>query len=357
MKRPPGGSPGRIVVRAPNWLGDLMMATGALGAILDRWPSAAVDLVVRAGHEPLPLPQRGRVVPFDHRVTSAGVFGASLRREGYDRFYVLPPSFSSAWMAYRSGAPERVGYRGQFRRPLLQPALEHRAPERSVHLAREYLDLIDPAFELEHHPPRLDASSAWVDRHLGRICRGLPERFVALAPGAVYGPAKSWPAERYRELAAGLRARAGLPVVLLGTGDEHALAEQVRAGGEGILNWCGTTDVPGLVAVLSRAALLISNDSGAMHVMAALRRPQVAIFGSTSPAWTGPLNPKATVVALGLPCSPCFERTCRYGHYDCLRGVTAEQVLERSLALLPGGGVSARAPDRASLSRDEGDRA
>jgi heptosyltransferase-2 len=348
MKRTPEGSPGRIVVRVPNWLGDLMMATGALRAILERWPSAAVDLVVRAGHEALPVPGRGRLIPFDHRTTSAGVFGASLREAGYDRFYVLPPSFSSAWMAYRSGVPERVGYRGHFRGPLLRPALAHRAPERSVHLAREFLDLIDPAFELDRFPPRLDVSSTWAAGHLERICRELPERFVALAPGAVYGPAKAWPAERYRELAAGLRARAGVPVVLLGTSDEHALAEQVRAGEEGVLNWCGTTDLPGLVAVLSRAELLVSNDSGAMHVMAALRRPQVAIFGSTSAAWTGPLNSKAAVVDLGLPCSPCFARTCRYGHYDCLRTVTAKQVLERSLALLQDGGAPALPPDRAS---------
>ena len=334
MKNAPVGNPGRIVVRAPNWLGDLMMATGVVRAILERWPEASVDLVVRAGHEALPLPRRGRVIPFDHRAISAGTFGASLRATGYDRCYVLPPSFSSAWMAWRSGVPERIGYRGHFRGPLLRPAIAHRAPARSVHLTREYLDLIDPALELDCYPPRLDLPGPWVAEQLARICRELPERFVAIAPGAVYGPAKAWPAERYRELACGLRDRAGVTVLLLGTSDEHALAEQVRNGEAGILNWCGTTDLPGLVAVLSRAALLVSNDSGAMHVMAALRRPQVAIFGSTSPVWTGPINEKASVVALSLPCAPCFARTCRYGHYDRLRNVTAEQVLGQALALL-----------------------
>jgi heptosyltransferase-2 len=334
VKGSSGGTPGKIVVRAPNWLGDLMMATGVLRAILERWPAASVDLVVRAGHEAFPLPKRGRVIPFDHRVISAGTFGAFLRETGYDRFYVLPPSFSSAWMAWRSGVPERIGYRGHFRGPLLRPAIAHRAPARSVHLAREYLDLIDPALELDCYPPRLDLPGDWVAELLSRICRELPERFVALAPGAVYGPAKAWPAERYRELASDLRDRTGLPVLLLGTGEEHALAERVRNGEEGILNWCGTTDLPALVAVLSRAALLVSNDSGAMHVMAALRRPQVAIFGSTSPVWTGPINEKASVVTLGLPCAPCFGRTCRYGHYDCLGRITAHAVLEAALALL-----------------------
>ncbi len=321
------------MVRAPNWLGDLMMATGTLRAILERWPDAAVDLVVRAGHEELPLPRRGRVMAFDWGKAPPGRFGAALRGAGYDRFYVLPPSFSSAWMAFRSGVPARVGYRGQWRRALLRPALAHRAPARSVHLAREFLDLVDPALELDCYPPRLDAPPAWVAERLARICRELPGEFLALSPGAVYGPAKAWPAERFRELARLLRGRTGLPVVLLGTGAEHALGEQVRAGEPGVLNWCGATDLPGLVAVLSRAALLVSNDSGAMHVMAALRRPQVAVFGSTSPVWTGPLNPRAAVVSRNLPCSPCFARTCRLGHTDCLAQVSPAEVLEAAFAL------------------------
>jgi heptosyltransferase-2 len=311
-----------------------MMGTGILRAIVERWPAAAVDVVVRAGHELLPLPRRGRIIPYNPDTAAPGAFGASLRQTGYDRFYVLPPSFSSAWMAWRSGATERVGYRGQFRGPLLRPALQPRSPARSVHLTREYLDLVDPALELECYPPRLDLPGDWAGQQLARICRALPERFVAIAPGAVYGPAKAWPAEHYRELARALRDRAGVPVVLVGTAGERTLAEQVRGGAEGILDWCGATDLPGLVAVLSRAALLVSNDSGAMHVMAALGRPQVAIFGSTSPVWTGPVNAKATVVALGLPCAPCFSRTCRFGHYDCLKRVSPAAVGEAALALL-----------------------
>ena len=334
VKSVPVGNPGRIVVRAPNWLGDLMMATGVLRAILERWPAASVDLVVRAGHEALPLPRRGKVIPFNPGTISSGAFGASLRTAGYDRCYVLPPSFSSAWMAWRSGVPERVGYRGHLRGPLLRPAIAHRAPARSVHLAREYLDLIEPELEIDCYPPRLDLPGDWAAERLARVCRELPERFVAIAPGAVYGPAKAWPAERYRELARGLRDRTGAPVLVLGTSDERALAEQVRNAEPGILNWCGTTDLPGLVAVLSRAALLVSNDSGAMHVMAALGRPQVAIFGSTSTVWTGPVNARAAVVTLGLPCAPCFARTCRYGHYDCLRQVKADEVLKTALAIL-----------------------
>jgi heptosyltransferase-2 len=322
----------RIAVRAPNWLGDLMMATGALRALLDRRPDATVDLIVRASHAGLPLPHRGRLIPYDEDRISPGAFGAALG--GYDSFYVLPPSFSSAWMAFRSRAPQRVGYRGQLRGPLLCPAVTHRAPARSVHLAREFLDLVDPSLGLDRYPPRIDVPPAWAAAQLARICRDLPERFVAISPGAVYGPAKAWAAGRYAELARELRARTGLAVLVLGTAAEHDLGERVRAAGEGILNWCGATDLPGLVAVLERAALLVSNDSGAMHVTAALGRPQVAIFGSTSPVWTGPVNAKATVVSVPQPCAPCFARTCRFGHMDCLGQVTVRRVLDAALALL-----------------------
>ena len=123
-------------------------------------------------------------------------------------------------------------------------------------------------------------------------------------------------------------------MVIVGTAGEHALGEAVRDGAPGVLNWCGATDLPGLVAVLARAALLVSNDSGAMHVAAALRRPQVAIFGSTSPAWTGPLNPRAAVLTRALPCAPCFARDCPLGHADCLGKIPVEEVRDAALALL-----------------------
>lgn len=309
------------------------MSTAFLRAVLEFHPEASVDVIIRSPFASLPLPCRGRLIPFDERRKSAGAFGLSLRAAAYERFYVLPPSFSAAWMAWRSRAPERIGYRGEFRSPLLRPAFRHRERPRRVHLVREYLDLLDETLEIEDHPPRLEPPEAWVAEELRRIGRPLPERFAALAPGAIYGPAKEWPAGRYRELTRELASRSGLPIIILGTKEEAALGEEICEE-EAVLNWCGVTDLAGLVAVLARAALLVSNDSGAMHVMAALKRPQVAVFGSTSPAWTGPLNSWAEVVTRREPCAPCFSRTCRYGHYRCLREIAADEVLNKALALL-----------------------
>jgi len=194
----PGGSPPRIVIRAPNWLGDLVVATGFISVVLEREPKATVDLIVPAGLEMLPLPHRGRIHIFDRRRCSAGAFGASLRAEDYDRFYILPPSFSAVWMAWRSGTPERIGYPGQFRSLLLRPSVSRRNPPRGVLLHREYLDLLDPTLDPDLHLPRLDLSESWTDAHLSGIHPQLPKLFLAVAPGAIYGPAKAWPAANTR---------------------------------------------------------------------------------------------------------------------------------------------------------------
>ncbi|MBI3991787.1 MAG: lipopolysaccharide heptosyltransferase II [Candidatus Lambdaproteobacteria bacterium] len=325
--------PSAIVVRTPNWLGDLMMCTGFLRALLARFPDVPVDLIVRQGFEVLPLPQRGRVLPYDRR-EGPGAFGGRLRARGYSHFFVLPPSFSAAWMAWRSAVPWRVGFRGQGRGKLLRPALRDDAAPRSRHLALEYLHLLSlwgvPA---ETPPaPHLPVDEAWCAAHRPGELAG-PAPYAVLAPGAEYGPAKQWPLAGYGALARGLSA-AGVRVVVVGLDKDAAAAAEILAGVPGGMNLCGRTNLAALVATLAGTALLVSNDSGAMHVAAALGRPQVALFGSTSPAWTGPLNARARVFYRGLSCSPCYARTCPLGHTNCLHQIDAGEVQEAALELL-----------------------
>ncbi len=339
MDTPPASAaasadPAAILVRTPNWLGDLVLSTGFLRAVLSRFPRARVDVVVRQGFEALPLPCRGEVLPYDKSRQGAGAFGRSLRAGGYTHTFVLPPSFSSAWMAFRSGIPQRIGYRGQGRGWLLRPAREHRFPPRSVHLLAEYLDLLAPwlAARPDQFPPRLEVNPDWVAARLPPAAAGLPPH-VVLAPGAEYGPAKQWPPEHYRALARAL-ADSGWPSVVVGLPKDRALGDQILAGLPGGLNLCGQTTLVQLVAVLARATLLVSNDSGAMHLAAALGRPQVALFGSTNPAWTGPINPGAAVLYRQEPCSPCYGRTCKFGHTRCLVELRPEGVAEQAQSLL-----------------------
>jgi len=331
-------APTSIVIRAPNWLGDLLISTAFLQAVLERFPGIPVDVIVPRAFQALPLPHRGRLLPFDRTTDSPGRMGRRLRGRGYSHFFVLPPSLSSAWMAFRSSVRNRIGYRGQFRGWLLRPALAHRFAPRSVHLSREYLGLLRPWVDLDgaEFPAHLPLPPGWAEGHLPRGLAEMERRgepYVVLAPGAEYGPAKQWPAESYRETAAALH-RAGRRVVVAGLAKDRPMGETIVAGLDGALNLCGETGLEALVALISRAGLVISNDSGAMHLAAALQRPQIALFGSTNPAWTAPLNPKAHVVTRAEHCSPCYARSCPLGHTRCLRELAPGPVIEKAIALL-----------------------
>jgi heptosyltransferase-2 len=326
--------PSAILVRTPNWLGDLLMSTAFLRALLSRFPDVRVDLIVRRGFEVLPLPHRGEIFPYDKAVQGPGAFGKGLRGRGHSHFFVLPPSLSSAWMALRSGVPHRIGYGGGGRGLLLRPALHYGHSHRSVHLVTEYLGLLRPFGMVpdSKHLPGLEVSEGWIAEHIPSVLAAA-HQYVVLAPGAEFGPAKQWPLAHYAALAAGLR-EAGKRVVVAGLAKDRDAAAEILAGDGDGLNLCGETDLPALVALLARAGLLVSNDSGAMHLAAALQVPQVALFGSSNPSWTAPLNPKAEVVYRGLDCSPCYKRTCPLGHTDCLREISPTEVLEHALILL-----------------------
>ncbi len=305
-----------------------MMATAFCQAVIEQFPKAQVDLIVKKGFENLPLPHRGEILPFNRARQKSGRFGVELRERGYDRMYVLPPSFSSAWMAWRSQIPERIGYAGELRSALLRPALQSDWQPRSRHLVEEYLDLLGEQTPPSPIFPRLLLTEEWCAQHLQALPE-LPEPFAALAPGAIYGPAKQWPAEAFHETVRLLReANPQLELLILGTPTDQALGESIAANLEGAHNWCGRSNLPQLVAILSRAQWLLSNDSGSMHIMAALQRPQVAIFGSTSTTWTRPLNPLARWITREEPCSPCFARTCRFGHYRCLKEISPTEVTQ-----------------------------
>ena len=138
---------------------------------------------------------------FDPVINSAGAFGKTLRSTNYSHFYVLPPSFSSAWMSFQSKIPQRIGYAEEFRSPLLSRAIKHEGTPRSVHILKEYLNLLAPGLTVEKYPPRLETTVDWVEKHLNSYQNPLPESFIVFTPGAVFGPAKQWPLEHFRTLA------------------------------------------------------------------------------------------------------------------------------------------------------------
>ena len=254
----------------------------------------------------------------------------------FDTAYVLPNSLKSALIPWMAGIARRIGYQGEGRWLLLNERLPNPSGRPPMVAFYGALAGTPPPGETR---PVLHADAALRAQVLaGEQLQG--RGYWVFAPGAEYGPAKCWPAERYAALAETLHRRDGLTVLLLGAAKEGALCEQVSRGAPGACRvLAGKTSLDQAMALIAAARGVVSNDSGLMHVAAAFGVPQVAVFGSTSPLHTPPLNPCASVVwlkdELGLDCAPCFDRVCRFGHTRCLTGISADRVeaaLDRALA-------------------------
>jgi len=251
-------------------------------------------------------------------------------RGKFDLALALPNSLESALGLWLTRSPHRLGYAANGRSSCLTTALKSRRRLKGLHQVFYYVGLLEGLAPVTHFfPPSLQVSAA--EGAAGKellISAGLnPGRpWVGLAPGAAYGPAKRWPAERFAAVGELLRKefQAGL-VLLGGPGDQEAAAEVQHRGQGPFLNLAGKTTLRQALAVLSHLKVLITNDSGLMHVATALGVPVVAIFGSTDPWATGPFTHRATIIHHHLPCSPCLERTCSVG-YPCLAGITVAEV-------------------------------
>jgi len=329
----------KSLVIAPQWIGDAVMSEPLLRALAAQGSQltvAALPWVAPVYHA---MPQVSEVIelPFAH-----GRLDWSARRQlavglrgRFDSAYVLPNSLKAALIPFFAGIPKRIGYQGEGRYLLLNQRLPN--PVGRPPMVAFYRALAGGTVADEH--PRLQFDSARLQQATAAVSL-TPQHYWAFAPGAEYGPAKCWPASHYAELARALHQAHGLPVVLLGSGKEAALCDEISKAAPGAcLVLAGKTSLIDAMALIAAARGVVSNDSGLMHVAAAFGVPQVAVFGSTSPEHTPPLNDKARVLwlkdELQLDCSPCFERVCRFGHTRCLTGVPATRVqaaLDNALA-------------------------
>jgi heptosyltransferase-2 len=345
----------RILVRLPNWLGDLLMARPMLHALRRAHPGARVVAVGLAAH--LELLAHDGVIDDAHPWPGEGpgraALAGALRARAADAALVLPPSFSSAWFAWRAGARQRIGYAHELREILLTHALP-RPPRGELHLSREYLALAGalegpsrmepdaaargaraagaappPALPPLALPPGAEArAQATLARALAPEAAGRP--IALLAPAARYGPAKRWAGSRFAAAGRALAAR-GFQVVVCGVASERSECEAVAAeAGRGAVSLAGATDLATQAALCARAAVALCNDSGLAHLAAAVGAPTVTIFGSTSSTWTAPLGPRVRVIQSAPVCAPCFQRTCRIG-YRCLEAVGVERVARACL--------------------------
>jgi lipopolysaccharide heptosyltransferase II len=326
----------RILVVGPSWVGDMVMAQALFKLLHARHAGLALDVLAPrwtfALLERMPEVRRAIESPFEHGDLKLGErrrLGRSLAAEGYDQAIVLPKTFKSALVPFFARIPLRTGYSGELRHWILNDARKlDRA--RLPQMAQQYAALAQPRGEALRLPLpalrlRVDEGGrrALLDR-LG-LDRGRPA--AALCPGAEYGPAKRWPAHHFAELAQGLAAR-GCAVWLIGSQKDREVAAEIgRSAGGVCRNLCGETTLAEAIDLIASASLVVSNDSGLMHVAAALGKPLIALYGSSSPDFTPPLSPNAQILKLDLPCSPCFQRVCPLGHFNCMMQLTPDRVL------------------------------
>jgi heptosyltransferase-2 len=336
----------RVLIRQVNWLGDLVMTTPATRAIRSAFPGAS--LTVQVKHELAGFYDGAdwidEVLPFRRRSGLAGIvdgwklFG-DLRQRRFDVAVIFPRSFSSALWPALARIPRRIGYVADGRGFLLTDGQDYSGDFLKLHQVNDHLELVRRSLGASGDPSDLVLPVDAANRT--RMMKWLGARrqregpLVAMAVAAAYGPAKEWPAERYAALIDRFASLHGAEAVLVGSPGERARCEEVASASRaGALVAAGRTSVGELLALLSLCEGFVGNDSGAMHVAAALGVPTVGIFGSTRPWRTGPLGPATAVVQHPIDCSPCLQRECRFGHYDCLSSISVESVEEALWGLM-----------------------
>jgi heptosyltransferase II len=332
---------GRVLVKEVNWLGDLVISLPALRAVRAAYAHARLAVLVKQELASFfdGISWVDEVIPYRVGRLVGGITGAwhianQLRARRFDLAILFPGSFQSALWVTLAGIPRRAGYSADSRGFMLShratpppDALEGHQAYYWMAMVRETLGL-PPVPDAQHHRLEVGAGNLARMREWLAARRQNPDApLVAVAPAAAYGLAKEWPLVRHAALIDLMAARFGAEVILVGTPAERSKCEQVAATSQaGAMVAAGETTVGELIALLSLCNGFAGNDSGAMHLAAALWLPTVGIFGSTNPLRTGPTGPKAGYIYRAIECSPCLKRDCRYGHYNCLRQITPEEV-------------------------------
>jgi len=336
-----------ILIIGPSWVGDMVMAQTLFICLKHQHPSCNIDVLAPEWSRPIlermPEVRQALSFPVGH-----GVLDLATRRRvaqglrgQYRQAILLPNSLKSALVPFLAGIPKRTGWKGEMRYGLLNDLRKldkARYPlmiERFMALAFEP----DAALPQPYPHPQLRIETHSRDQALARFGLSLDRPVLALCPGAEFGESKRWPAAHFAEVAE-RKIREGWQVWLFGSKNDHPVGQDIVQRlipglREEVVNLAGETSLAEAIDLLSCADAVVSNDSGLMHVSAALGRPLVAVYGSTSPAFTPPLSDRVETVRLGLECSPCFDRTCRFGHNNCMRELLPEQVVEALERLVP----------------------
>jgi len=332
-------APERVLVKEVNWLGDIVISLPALKATRRAFPKARLSVLVKEEFASLFDGARWIDEVIAYKL-SRGARGLAdrlsvigrIRARHFDLAVLFPNSFDAALWAALGGVINRAGFSRDGRGFLLTHKSRPTPEVLATHQVRYYLEMLHQTlgvegeatdYALDVHEPHRVRMREWLAAH-----RKHPGgRLYALAPAAAYGPAKEWPLDRYAALIDLLADRYGAECVLIGAPAERAKCERIAAAsGHGAIVAAGEANIGEVMALLSLADGFAGNDSGCMHLAGAIGIPTVGIFGSTSPTRTAPLGPRTKVIYHRIECSPCLARTCRFGHYQCLTQISAEEV-------------------------------
>jgi len=334
----------KILVRVPNWIGDAVMCLPALEALGALYPSSDISVLAKAKVVPVfeGNPSVSDIIVYD-KTRHGGLLGqlrlsGEIRKKRFDLAVLFQNAFGAAVISFLGAANERVGYATDCRSGLLTRAIPVTGEIKKRHEVFYYLNIIK---ELGGKMPAKPAPRI----HLSSRERGLANRFLeesglgkgplfGAAPGASFGPAKRWPSAGFAEVLKGLVDEYGGDALVFGGPEDSEACKGVLAAMPSAVDLSGKLGLREAIALMERCNAFISNDSGPMHISAALGVPTIAVFGSTNDSLTGPVGERAVVVRDKMDCSPCFERECKFGHYECLTRIVPEKVLLKAKELI-----------------------
>ena len=330
----------RILVRATNWVGDMVISLPALEAVREIFPESTITVLARPWVIPLLENHRAvdRIMPLEKGRGCLADLGEiiavsrKIRSMGFDLAILFQNAFEAALLAYMGGVRFRIGYNTDWRGPLLTHSVVMDEGISRLHQVEYYLSILRAmGWEAKTRDPALSVGESDMDSiHAELLAEGIgrDDLVIGLSPGAIFGSAKRWPPERFAVVGDWAAERWGCKVAVMGSRGEQEICAAVACSMKNRpVNMCGKTNLRSAVALIKRCRYFVTNDSGLMHVGAALGVPMVAVFGSTDHLATGPRSSKARVVRHEVECAPCLRPVCPTDH-RCMKGIEPERVWE-----------------------------
>ena len=335
----------RLVV-GPSWIGDMVMAQSLYKSLINREPDSKIHVVAPTWSIPVlgRMPEVDRILEFpvghgELALKKRWEFGQKLQKEGYEQAIILPRSLKASLMPFFASIPLRTGYRGEWRFGLINDMRSFDSSILNQTVKRlVFLGLSSDKDELPSVPnPELFTDTENLLLVADRLKLNLEKQSVVMMPGAEYGPAKRWPIDKYAQLASRL-VSVGLQVWILGSEKEAKLGNAISnfVKNHNVINLCGKTSLEDVIDLIAAAKVAVTNDSGLMHIAAAVKTHVIGLYGSSSPSFTPPLTETKDIFHLDLECSPCFRRECPLGHFRCMKNIEVGEICSAVITVLGG---------------------